>query len=181
MKAFGTRPTYRIFAVMTLVTGVMYFIFNITYLKNESSLERDDLEKQKEQPKEQSRNSLGKRANDIGLNEKPQDFEQINGNKENEAENNEFSEKTRNNKSSTNERSSLKRIESFRNARNEQNLPRDGESASDAKAEESAAREKNCFANPTFETDSFDRCEITEKNQQTDDKLTDSRECNSQL
>ncbi|XP_020290838.1 major facilitator superfamily domain-containing protein 6 [Pseudomyrmex gracilis] len=171
MKAFGTRPTYRIFAVMTLVTGVMYFIFNITYLRKRSRLDRNDLEKQK--PKEQSRNdSLDKSANEIGLNEKPQDLEQINDNKDNDADN-EFSEKTRNNKTSTNERGSLKRIESLRNAKNEQQNPSPRES-------EAASDEKNCFANPTFDTDSSDRCEITERNQRTDDKLTD-REFNSQL
>lgn len=28
MKGFGTRPTYQIFAVFTLLTGVIYWMFN---------------------------------------------------------------------------------------------------------------------------------------------------------
>jgi uncharacterized membrane protein len=33
MKAFGTRPTYRIFAVACTVTGLLYFLFNKFYLR----------------------------------------------------------------------------------------------------------------------------------------------------
>ncbi|KZC05141.1 Major facilitator superfamily domain-containing protein 6-A, partial [Dufourea novaeangliae] len=47
MKAFGTRPTYRIFAGMTLVTGVMYYIFNVTYLKKRPQVEGNDIVKKK--------------------------------------------------------------------------------------------------------------------------------------
>lgn len=186
MKAFGTRPTYRIFAVMTLLTGIMYFIFNITYLRKRSRLEDDDLEKSKD-----AQNSFGKHANDIGLNEKPQD-EQIKEDKENASmrKKNEFSEKIRESdklSKGTNEQS-LTRIETVRNAKNAdaQNRRTRGhkrdESATgdDTKVEESAAQETNCFTNQTFETDNSDRRETVEENQQMDDKLTD-REHNSQL
>lgn len=72
MKTFGTRPTYQIFAVVTLVTGIIYLIFNMTYLKKRSQLEGNDIVKKK------SRNidvqiSFDKHANDISLDEKPQD------------------------------------------------------------------------------------------------------------
>jgi uncharacterized membrane protein len=33
MKAFGTRPTYRVFAVACTVTGLLYFLFNTFYLR----------------------------------------------------------------------------------------------------------------------------------------------------
>lgn len=33
MKAFGTRPTYRIFAVACTITGIVYFLFNQFYLR----------------------------------------------------------------------------------------------------------------------------------------------------
>lgn len=72
MKTFGTRPTYQIFAVVTLVTGIIYLIFNMTYLKKRSQFEGNDIVKKK------SRNidvqiSFDKHANDISLDEKPQD------------------------------------------------------------------------------------------------------------
>jgi hypothetical protein len=33
MKAFDTRPTYRIFAVACTITGLLYFLFNKFYLR----------------------------------------------------------------------------------------------------------------------------------------------------
>jgi hypothetical protein len=33
MKAFDTRPTYRIFAVACTITGILYFLFNMFYLR----------------------------------------------------------------------------------------------------------------------------------------------------
>ncbi|KAL6420553.1 hypothetical protein ACFW04_014879 [Cataglyphis niger] len=69
MKAFGTRPTYQIFAVITLVTGIIYLIFNITYLKKQSQFEGNDIVKKKNID---AQNNFDKHANDIRLDEKPQ-------------------------------------------------------------------------------------------------------------
>jgi predicted MFS family arabinose efflux permease len=33
MTAFGTRPTYRVFAVACTITGIFYFLFNQFYLR----------------------------------------------------------------------------------------------------------------------------------------------------
>ncbi|KOC65506.1 Major facilitator superfamily domain-containing protein 6-A [Habropoda laboriosa] len=63
MKAYGTRPTYRIFAVVTLITGIMYYIFNVAYLKKRPQVEGNDIVKKK--PKHvENQNGL-----DIGLEE----------------------------------------------------------------------------------------------------------------
>ncbi|KAL0119338.1 hypothetical protein PUN28_009720 [Cardiocondyla obscurior] len=74
MKAFGTRPTYQIFAVMTLVTGIIYFIFNATYLKKRSQIEGNDIVKQKPKNSNQQ-DSTKKRTNEISLDEKLQSEE----------------------------------------------------------------------------------------------------------
>lgn len=47
MKAFGTRPTYQIFAVVSLVTGIVYFLFNYLYLKKRPQVEGNDIVKKK--------------------------------------------------------------------------------------------------------------------------------------
>lgn len=47
MKGFGTRPTYRIFAVITLATGLVYFFFNLGYLKKRPQTEGNDIVKKK--------------------------------------------------------------------------------------------------------------------------------------
>ncbi|XP_012278915.1 uncharacterized protein LOC105698878 [Orussus abietinus] len=50
MKAFGTRPTYQIFAVVSLATGVIYYIFNMAYLKKRPQVEGNDIVKKKPKP-----------------------------------------------------------------------------------------------------------------------------------
>ncbi|XP_015112689.1 uncharacterized protein LOC107038226 [Diachasma alloeum] len=51
MTAFGTRPTYQIFAVVCLITGLIYFFFNLLYLKKRPQVEGNDIVKKK--PKDQ--------------------------------------------------------------------------------------------------------------------------------
>ncbi|XP_011504820.1 PREDICTED: uncharacterized protein LOC105367748 [Ceratosolen solmsi marchali] len=53
MKAFGTRPTYQIFAVMSLVTGLIYLLFNITYLMKQPQVEGNDIVKKTPKTKTQ--------------------------------------------------------------------------------------------------------------------------------
>jgi len=46
MKAYGTRATYRIFAVACLITGLLYFLYNKFYLRKRSQVEDNDVKKQ---------------------------------------------------------------------------------------------------------------------------------------
>ncbi|KAG7205834.1 hypothetical protein KM043_007775 [Ampulex compressa] len=69
MKAFGTRPTYQIFAVVSLVTGIIYFLFNVTYLRRRPQVEGNDIVKKK--PKKlEGQNGLDAGFIEIGLDEK---------------------------------------------------------------------------------------------------------------
>ncbi|CAK9832517.1 Major facilitator superfamily domain-containing protein 6 [Anthophora retusa] len=66
MKAYGTRPTYRIFAVITLITGIMYYIFNVAYLKKRPQVEGNDIVKKK--PKHvKNQNGLEIGLEEIGI------------------------------------------------------------------------------------------------------------------
>lgn len=47
MKAFGTRPTYQIFAGATFVTGCIYFIFNKFYISKRKTNDENDICKKK--------------------------------------------------------------------------------------------------------------------------------------
>ncbi|XP_016840927.1 major facilitator superfamily domain-containing protein 6 isoform X1 [Nasonia vitripennis] len=47
MKAFGTRPTYQIFSVVSLVVGLIYFFFNLLYLSKQPQVEGNDIVKKK--------------------------------------------------------------------------------------------------------------------------------------
>lgn len=47
MKAFDTRPTYRIFAVACTITGLLYFLFNKFYLRKILQVEGNDIVKKK--------------------------------------------------------------------------------------------------------------------------------------
>ncbi|KAG5317627.1 MFSD6 protein, partial [Pseudoatta argentina] len=115
MKFFGTRPTYQIFAVVTLLTGIIYFIFNVTYLKNRSQLEGNDIVKKKPKNIDEQDNPE-KHTNDISLDEKSQS-NQIN-NKSNMGNDNKgfLKEESHNNKK-TDELNSTE-IEAIRNAKN---------------------------------------------------------------
>lgn len=172
MSNFGTRPTYQIFAVMTLVTGIIYFIFNATYLKKRSQLEGNDIVKQKPK-KVNEQDSSEKHTNDISLDEKPQS-ERINDKSNTMEHDNEgfLKEESQNNKNTN-----LTQIEAIRNARNideiEQSPIRRHEdklstqsNAIQMKIEESDVQE-SCFTNPNFETDNLDQTKITVENEQS--------------
>lgn len=116
MKFFGTRPTYQIFAVVTLLTGIIYFIFNLTYLKKRSQLEGNDIVKKKSKNIDEQ-DSPEKCTNDASLDEKSQS-NQIN-NKSNMMGNDNkgfLKEESHSNKK-TNELNSTE-IEAIRNAKN---------------------------------------------------------------
>lgn len=191
MKFFGTRPTYQIFAVVTLVTGVMYFVFNATYLKKRPQLEGNDIVKKK--PKTINMQTLeDKHANDIGLEEKPRNPEQVEVKGKGDAlttgndgiDNAGFlKEKAQNRESETNERDASQ-IEAMKNAKNVDTSKRQDpaeqredrsmtKKSGDDKSEESSARDDGSFSNPTFETDNSDQCEITMESQRIDDERVD--------
>lgn len=175
MKFFGTRPTYQIFAVITLVTGIIYFIFNATYLKKRSHLEGNDIVKKK-QKNINEQDSVEKHTSDISLDEKSQS-ERINNKSNGTMENDNegfLKEKSQNNKK-TDELNSTE-IETIRNAKNideiEQNSIRKHENKSatknnaiQRKVEESDTQE-SCFINPNLVTDNLDQSKITVENEQ---------------
>ncbi|XP_024869158.1 uncharacterized protein LOC112452926 [Temnothorax curvispinosus] len=174
MKYFGTRPTYRIFAVVTLVTGIIYFIFNMTYLKKRSQLEGNDIVKRK--PKKiNEQDSPEKHTTDISLDEKPRS-ERIINKSTMENDNKAFLKEESQNNKKMNE-PNLTQIEAIRNARNidgiEQNPIRTHENklttkdnAIRTKIKESDTQE-SCFINPNFETDNLDQSKITVENEQS--------------
>lgn len=49
MKFFGTRPTYQIFAGATFITGCIYYLFNILYIRKRAS-KTDDSDFCKKKP-----------------------------------------------------------------------------------------------------------------------------------
>lgn len=172
MKSFGTRPTYQIFAVVTLVTGIIYFIFNVTYLKKRSQLEGNDIVKKK--PKNINKQDISeKHTSDISLNEKSQS-KQINNTSNTMGNDNEgfLKEESQNNKK-TDDLNPIE-IEAIRNAKNideiEQN-PRKLEdklatknNVTQRKVEESDVQE-SCFINPNFVADNLDQNKITVENE----------------
>lgn len=173
MNGFGTRPTYQIFAAVTLVTGIIYFMFNAIYLKKRSQLEGNDIIKQKTK-KNDEQDSIEKHTNDISPNEKG---EQIN-NKSNTMEKDDedfLKEESQNDKKT--EELNLTEIEAIRNAKNidgiEQNPIRKQEdklatknNAIQTKIKESDTQESS-FINPNFETDNLDQNKITTGNEQS--------------
>lgn len=171
MKGFGTRPTYQIFAVVTLLTGIIYFIFNAAYLKKRSQLEGNDIVKK--QKKINEKDSPEKRTNDVSLDEKSQS-EGINSNTMENDNEGFLKEKSQNDKRT--DELNLTENETIRNAKNideiEQNPIRKHNdklttksNASQMKVEESDMQE-SCFINPNFETDNLNQSKITVENEQ---------------
>jgi len=175
MKGFGTRPTYQIFAVITLVTGIIYFIFNATYLKKRSQLEGNDIVKKK--PKNiNEQDSPKKHTNDISLNEKSQNKRINNKINTMENDNGEFlKEESQNNKKT--DELDLTEIETIRNAKNideiEQNPIRKHANKSTTKNNTSQTKikesdiQENSFINPSFETDTLNQSKITVENERS--------------
>jgi len=181
MKAFGTRPTYRIFSVITLITGVIYFIFNATYLKKRKKSLED-----KAKTKSQSidlQDSPGKHANDINLHEEPLD-ERVKEDKKNSTNgiNNEgFLKESQDIKLSkeTNEQNFPQIVETIENAKNTERTERTPYEKYEDKVPKSnitqmrnrkSNMQESCFTNPCFKTDNTNQCEIMVENEQINDK-----------
>ncbi|XP_014475559.1 PREDICTED: uncharacterized protein LOC106744924 [Dinoponera quadriceps] len=184
MKAFGTRPTYQIFAVVTLVTGIIYFVFNAAYLKRRPQPEGNDIVKKK--PKSiDMKSNLEKHTNDINLEEKPRQKNDEEKRKENSTgsdgiDNGGFLKEPQNQKSSTetNKQNSTQ-IEAIRNAKNVDKTVRSKRHGDDLTKKNDTIHfnneenNENSFTNPNFETDSSDQCEITVESQRVDNKHVD--------
>lgn len=82
MKAFGTRPTFQIFAVFSLLTGIMYGLFNQFYIRKRPQREGNDICKKEPKP------VVDNAEMDLKIiTEKPKEANQTNGtvkNQENE-------------------------------------------------------------------------------------------------
>lgn len=170
MKGFGTRPTYQIFAVVTFVTGIIYFIFNATYLKKRPQLEGNDIIKQR--PKKTNEHELEKHTNDISLDEKPQSKRIDNKNDTINNENKGFLKEEEQNKKNI-EELNLTQSETIRNARNIEEIEQKpigkhkDRLATKRNANQTEIEKRNCFINSNFETDNLDQSKITVKNEQS--------------
>lgn len=177
MKGFGTRPTYQIFAVVTLVTGIIYFIFNVAYLKKRPQLEGNDIIKQRPK-KTNEHDNPEKHTNDISLDEKPRS-KRINNKSNNKNntinyENKGFLKEESQNKKNIDELN-LTQIEVIRNARNidgieQKPIRKHKELTAKKNAIQTKIEKGNCFTNPNLETDNLDQSKITVENEQSTSK-----------
>ena len=161
MKAFGTRPTYQIFSVITLVTGIIYLLFNIFYLSKRPQVEGNDIVKKKPKTpkieagkengiipdlddskakKEKMSHELEKIAHELENNSVPyivDDIEAINNAK------------------------NLDIIESV----NTEDVPEDNQNDVEKSNQENQTRQRhaqqNGSVNPAFEGDEDDKCKVT--------------------
>lgn len=185
MKAYGTRPTYRIFAVITLITGLMYYIFNVAYLKKRPQVEGNDIVKKK--PKNvQNQNGLESGIIEIALEEKKQCQ---NDEKEKESkntagiENEAFSNEQENTKYlREDENQRPNNLEAVNNAKNldkiekmpvEQGRKKFGAKRLKKAQTDEHDRPKDCSkqngaTKPSFENDEQNRCNVTVENRPDD-------------
>lgn len=112
MTAFGTRPTYQIFAVVCLITGLIYFFFNLCYLKKRPQMEGNDIIKKAPKDKLQISNAI-----DTSAKNEAKKMEAMEG-KENTAFNGEFT------MGNFNETPSAKTLETANNAKNLDSIER---------------------------------------------------------
>ncbi|XP_057330117.1 uncharacterized protein LOC130670705 [Microplitis mediator] len=68
MKAVGTRPTYQIFSVVSLVSGLIYFFFNMCYLQKRPQVEGNDIVKKEPKKSVENGVNLGEKNNKNELN-----------------------------------------------------------------------------------------------------------------
>ncbi|KAF3420336.1 hypothetical protein E2986_00920 [Frieseomelitta varia] len=186
MKAFGTRPTYRIFSVITLITGIMYYIFNVAYLKKRPQVEGNDIVKKK--PKNlENQNGLENGIIEIGLEEKKQSNNEDKKNESNNVsgiDNQALIKENDGVKSSKEiENEKTRNIEAINNAKNLDKIERMPSEESKKKfgakrlkkmQTDECDRAKECSkqngtANPSFESDEF-RCNVTVERQPEDEK-----------
>jgi len=181
MKAFGTRPTYRIFAIVTLITGLIYFIFNATYLKKRNKSLEDNTKPQSIDMQD----NPARHTNDINLHKESLD-ERVKGSKKNSVNNNGinnegFLEESQDIKLSkeVNEQNSSEIVETIENAKNAERIVRipyekykDRIPKSNTTKNQKSNMQENCFT-PCFKTDNTNQCEIIVENEKINDKCVD--------
>jgi phage terminase small subunit len=147
MKAFGTRPTYQIFAVMSLLTGLIYLVFNLTYLMKRPQVEGNDIVKKTSKSKLQS-----------NINDASHDLEENKSRKEKIALETQQEPYIVEDIEAINNAKNLDIIESVQDDNDEQNLE-------DGSKESSRIRQRhtqqNGTVNPAFEDDGHDGCTVT--------------------
>ncbi|KAF7998298.1 hypothetical protein HCN44_009696 [Aphidius gifuensis] len=116
IKAVGTRPTYQIFAAVTFFMGIVYFFFNILYLRKHQ-VEGNDIVKKKPK-KTQELNGIDNVALDI--NEKI-DKKAIKANESDKINNIDSINDKKNDNNCNNESNELKIIKTINNDNNKNN------------------------------------------------------------
>ncbi|XP_043801510.1 uncharacterized protein LOC122719615 isoform X2 [Apis laboriosa] len=184
MKAFGTRPTYRIFAVVTLITGIMYYIFNVAYLKKRPQVEGNDIVKKK--PKNvENQNGLESGIIEIDLEEKKRSRDE---NEKNESNNltgidNQAFIREQDGVKCSRKSQRTNNIEAINNAKNLdkiEKMPADESKKkfgakrlkkmqTDERDRAKECSKQNGSANPSLESDRF-RCNVTVEKQPEDKK-----------
>ncbi|XP_053978995.1 uncharacterized protein LOC128876555 [Hylaeus volcanicus] len=185
MKAFGTRPTYRIFAVVTLITGMMYYIFNVAYLKKRPQVEGNDIVKKKPK-KVENQNGVESGIIEIGLEEKQRSNEEKekgsndldgidNQSFANEQENTKFSKEEErqpaNNIELVNNAKNLNKIEKAEDkSRKKFGAKRINKTETDERDRAKDSFKQNGTTNPSFESDDQNRSNVTVESQPNDKK-----------
>ncbi|XP_076303330.1 uncharacterized protein LOC143221741 isoform X2 [Lasioglossum baleicum] len=181
MKAFGTRPTYRIFAALTLITGVMYYIFNVAYLKKRPQTEGNDIVKKKPKKMENQNGGVEPAIIEMAMEEKKPSDES----KENESnnlsgiDNQAFSKGSENgNELRDEDNRSANNMETINNAKNLDQIEKAEDNSrkklKKTKKTEERMKTKECSrqngtTNPGYD-DEQDRCNVTIESQPDDKK-----------
>nr|XP_031830685.1 uncharacterized protein LOC116426193 [Nomia melanderi] len=181
MKAFGTRPTYRIFAVITLITGLMYYIFNVAYLKKRPQVEGNDIVKKK--PKKME-NQNGVEIIEIAMEEKKPreneskekgsnnfsgiDNQAFSKEQENIRELKDDEKRDRNNMEAINNAKNLDKIEKAEDNNRKKLTGKKMKKTNERDRTKESSRQ-NGATNPGFD-DEQDRCNVTIESQPDDKK-----------
>ena len=165
MKAVGTRATFQIFAGASLLTGMIYYVFNVVYLKKHPQvLSNDIVKKEPKKTKDHSNLENGSVGIDLEVKKKNLDKEKITQGYDNEAysEDQMKIEKTK---------PTLQDIETLNNIKNLDKIEKISESSH--KKEEKiqdkldAEKEKNDITNPAFQDKSQDNDEYNHYRKRT--------------
>lgn len=175
MKGVGTRPTYQIFAAASLLTGLMYYVFNVTYLKKRPQVEGNDIVKKEPKTKKKTttttmttttkgQNDLENGSVEIGSKEKKKqqqipDKEKIAQGYDNKA----YSEDPMKIESAN---PTSKDIEALNNAKNLDKIEKISESGDHAETKKihdktDRQKENNAVMNSTSEDKSQRKCSVT--------------------
>lgn len=176
MKAFGTRPTYQIFSGMTLITGLVYFMFNTFYLRKRPQVEGNDIVKKK--PKKIETKESGEK---VEINMADKEIAIVNDKISYGSDNKAFSKDQDDNEKSD---TGAKEIEAIKNARNLDKIEKiedvvnDETTTNDTEQRDDSGVKsnhnlKNGNTNTAYETEDNDgegKCNVTIEKQPDDNK-----------